>query len=231
MAKAKVQPPRNRLASLLLANAYAFEAHRGLRALLEDLLGMWGVRPRPTHGSELKDVVPQLVETYSRCVDAEPPFSDILGSCYMELATRGQKQWLGQYFSPAGLCDMNAAMLIDRLEPDRLTRIADPACGSGAMLLAACRRVLAVFGVDGLRRISITGIDLDATCADMAAVQLLANCNVHEVRLGEVRILRGNALDDPDKLHLVVHATAKPLPKDSSGAELQLETVETADAV
>jgi len=173
---------------------------------------MWGVRPRVKPAPELARAVPQLVETYGRAVEQEAPFSDVLGSCYMQIASHGQKQWLGQFFSPASVCDLKAAMALGPLRERGLTTICDPACGSGAMLLAACRRVLRVDGLPGLKRMSVNGIDLDPVCVDMAAAQLLANCNTHGVQLGEIRILHGDALGDPMRLRLVVHATPRTEP-------------------
>jgi type I restriction-modification system DNA methylase subunit len=229
MVRSRLQPARKSLSSLLLSHAQAFAPHRGLTALLAELLGMWGVRPRVEPARELAPVVPELVETYARAVAQEEPFADVLGSVYMELASHGQKQWLGQFFSPATLCDLNAQLLIGALSQGRLTTICDPACGSGAMLLAACRHVLRSYDVPGLLRISVTGIDLDAVCADMAAVQLLANCNTHDVQLGEIRILRGDALGDPTALSLVVHAKARS-EAPATVASVTLNE-ETADAV
>jgi type I restriction-modification system DNA methylase subunit len=229
MAKRKPESAAHRLTRLLLDNAYAFSAHRGLQALLDELLGMWGVRQRSQPSAELLQVVPELVDAYGRSVREQEPFADVLGAVYMELASHGQRQWLAQFFSPANICDMSARMLLGRLEPGRLTTVCDPACGSGAMLLAACREVLATHGANGLRRISVTGIDLDPVCADMAAVQLVANCNEYELQLGEIRILRGDALGDPGGLSLVVHATARD--EEQAGQDGRLDHEETADAL
>jgi len=229
MAKRRPESAVHRLTRLFLDNAYAFSAHRGLQALLDELLGMWGARQRMQPAPELAGVLPDLVDSYARSVREEAPFADILGTCYMQLASHGQRQWLAQFFSPGNICDMTARMVLGRLEPGRLTRVCDPACGSGAMLLATCREIIATYGSESLRRVSLTGIDLDPVCADMAAVQLLANCHEYDLQLGEIRILRGDALGDPAALTMVVHATARIEPR--AGEEHASELEETADAL
>ena len=64
-----------------------------------------------------------------------------------------------------------------------------------------------LYGPDALRHLSLTAIDLDWYCAHMTAIQLLANCSVHGLMIGEIAVLRGNSLLS-DSLTPVLHASA-----------------------
>ncbi|KAI94735.1 hypothetical protein T281_09300 [Rhodomicrobium udaipurense JA643] len=86
---------------------------------------------------------------------------DNLGEIYE--AEGGNERAMSQYFSPMPLCRMMASMLIDDTTPERAS-IADPACGSGRMLMACIPlRPKGYF----------FGVDLDRTCAKMAALNML----------------------------------------------------------
>lgn len=85
---------------------------------------------------------------------------DPLGEIYTEQITRGEN---GQFFTPEAVVELMARITVG--EPsDAPERICDPACGSGRMLLSSVRLRPQGFFV---------GIDLDARCARMAALNLL----------------------------------------------------------
>ncbi len=85
---------------------------------------------------------------------------DVLGEYFMMEISHGRN---GQFFSPQPLCDMLSGM-VKAGGPGY--RVADPACGSGRMLLAAAK-----FN----RNILLFGADNDITCARMAAINLCLN--------------------------------------------------------
>lgn len=151
-------------------------------------------------GAPLESLKPEIIkafELYGQAVQADEPFADVLGSVYMAIASRGGRSMLGQFFSPSPLADLKARMLglsHDTLNPNDLTRIGDPACGSGALLLAVARIVLQDLGPAALNRIHLDGTDLDSICARVAAVQIVSNVNLHRFDLGGVEIRHGDSL-------------------------------------
>ncbi|MBL8002862.1 MAG: SAM-dependent DNA methyltransferase [Flavobacteriales bacterium] len=106
---------------------------------------------------------------------------DMLGDVYMELASRSKASRMGQFFTPAELCDMMAMMMLG--EDDTAGKsICDPAVGSGRTLLAA-RALKPDLGL-------IVGADLDPICAKMCAL----NFWLHGVR-GEVACMNSLSLE------------------------------------
>ena len=85
---------------------------------------------------------------------------DVLGKFFEENLSHGRN---GQFFTPQPICDMMAQMNA----PVKFgARIADPACGSGRMLLAMGK----------LQRFaSFYGADTDANCAKMTVINLCLN--------------------------------------------------------
>jgi hypothetical protein len=85
---------------------------------------------------------------------------DVLGSYFEEHISHGHN---GQFFTPQHICDLIARMM----NPvETLHRIADPACGSGRMLLAMAKLN---------RHARFYGADNDANCAKMTAINLCLN--------------------------------------------------------
>ena len=91
---------------------------------------------------------------------------DVLGAYFEEHISHGHN---GQFFTPQHLCDM-MARLMNPINP--LERIADPACGSGRMLMAMAK----------LNRYArFYGADNDVNCAKMTVVNMTLNCMYGEV--------------------------------------------------
>lgn len=186
---------------------YAHRPDEMLRYFVSEVMNVWGLEPWERAPASVRKQIWDAIGVYSDLVSKLEPFEDILGPVYMELASHGAKKHLAQYFTPWGLAQMMARINIGPL-PDGcdLIRTVDPACGSGAMLLAFANTALKDWKADGLRRLSMTGVDLDPYCARMCAVQLVANCNIHKLRLGEILVLQGNSLLDWSALTTVLHA-------------------------
>lgn len=85
---------------------------------------------------------------------------DVLGEYFMQNISHGRK---GQFFTPQPICDMMTGMVKSN-GPG--SRVCDPACGSGRMLLSAAK-----FS----RSILLFGADNDLTCANMATINLCLN--------------------------------------------------------
>lgn len=80
-------------------------------------------------------------------------------------------------------------------------------------MLAAAAHLLTQHGKEALKHWSFTLVDLDPMCSLMSAAQMLANCAVHGLTLGELVVFRGNSLAPASDWTLIVHATAKRLPR------------------
>ena len=85
---------------------------------------------------------------------------DILGEYFEQHLSFGKN---GQFFTPQPICDMMARMMNPNQSTDR---IADPACGSGRMLMAMAKvnRFAKFYGADN-----------DVNCAKMAVINLCLN--------------------------------------------------------
>ena len=190
---------------------YQFPTHELFGWLIDDLLGGFGVPIQYPPREEARELIKELSATYASLVRDHEPFSDLLGQLYMALAYSSVKGAMGQYFTPPSVALMMAQITIgaDEMPRGRLVRVCDPTCGSGVMLLSAASVVMDRHGADSLADLSLTGIDIDSLCSKMAAVQLVANCVMHGISLGEILIYCGNALGLADKWTVVLHATHK----------------------
>jgi len=80
------------------------------------------------------------------------------------------------------------------------------------MLLAVLEHIFNSQGVEALRWISLTGIDIDSLCSRMYPCQVLSARHVHQLPLGELIAYRGNTLGDPSDWDLVCHYSRDVLP-------------------
>jgi len=112
--------------------------------------------------------VNQLVTLISIIGDLSEGFCDPLGELFMQAISNGHN---GQYFTPEPLCDMMAIMSVGENSKAGQT-VADCACGSGRMLLAAAKIN---------RHMRFYGADLDNTCCKMALLNMLLNSLTGEI--------------------------------------------------
>jgi hypothetical protein len=213
MAATKSLSPLTK-AIVKLDNRHGYRCEQYFTWLIDDVLAGFGIKPvEPPPDETIPDIF-ELGQLYAQEVIQTPPFQDILGTVYMELASQWKQKSLGQFFTPWPVSLMMAAMIIgDELElsENKLCRIIDPCCGGGIMLLAATHHIMTLHDSKALRCISLTGIDLDRICSRLAPCQILANCFVHQVSLGELLVYHGNALGDLAELDVVAHATRMDL--------------------
>ena len=92
----------------------------------------------------------------------QAPYSDLLGEYFMQEISKGHN---GQYFTPMPVCEMMASIQMGDPEAAGL-RVADPASGSGRMLLACAKRQPANY---------FYAADVSHSCAKMAAVNFFLN--------------------------------------------------------
>ena len=105
---------------------------------------------------------PKLSGIFIQSVHDDPYSADILGEYFTEHVTKGQN---GQFFTPSSVCELMAAM---QGKPGTVhgKTIADPACGSGRLLLAFAKHNPANH---------FYGTDNSNTCAKMATLNFFIN--------------------------------------------------------
>lgn len=132
---------------------------------------------------------------------ATDPAQDFLGPIYMDLASRGHRSWMGQFFTPWPVAELMARVMMTDLQErrgDLPITLAEPAAGSGVMVLAAAQ-VLRDAGMAPEEALHVTAIDLDPVCARMAFVQLALSGIPADV-------IHGNGLSWEVKEHFVTPA-------------------------
>ena len=203
------------LENRLLRSDCQYAPHDWFRWMLEDVLAdlTGGRKPNPPPEAVIGELR-ELGRLYAQCVIEAPPFTDVLGSLYLSLASHGAKKQLGQYFTPPSVAEIVAQLkgLPTKPNPNGgLWSILEPAVGSGAMLLAPAR-ILHRVDPDALQWWSFRGIDKDRFCSLMCAIQLAANAFVHQCAIGEIAVYCGNALVPmtAENLDVVIHAVADP---------------------
>ena len=102
------------------------------------------------------------------------PDQDFLGEMFMALDLGSH--WHGQFFTPYSVCKAMAAMTIgakDRAEIERrgYVSVNDPACGAGALLIAAAN-TYRTSGIEYQQHIMFVAQDIDQTAAMMCYIQL-----------------------------------------------------------
>lgn len=113
----------------------------------------------------------QLFVIVAEALEANPD-QDFLGELFMALELGNH--WKGQFFTPYCVCKMMAAMQIggseEAIERRGWVGVMDPACGAGALLIAA-RNVFASKGI-GYRQTLFVCQDIDHVAALMCYIQL-----------------------------------------------------------
>jgi hypothetical protein len=190
----------------IFGGGYRYRSDEMLRFFLSDLLHQWGLPVWYATPADAKDQIQEAIGLYSRHVEENPPFHDLLGPIYMELSSQGGRQALGQFFTPWPVAKMMSPEA--QSEDGELLTACDPASGSGVMMLAQASTVLDYHGAEALKNWSLFCCDLDPFCARMSAVQLVGNCSVHGVQIGEIVVLRGDSLSTREEKEIIVHASA-----------------------
>lgn len=191
---------------------FKHEPTKVLTWLIDDCLGSFGI---PIIDEPPQDIVSELFDLsglFAKCV-IEDPFSDILGSLYMEISSKWSQKGMGQYFTPPEVAKM-MAMIQDPVTGLKRARDAgyvyaacEPTAGSGVMLLAMIDTIMQDDeGVELLSWLSLTGIDIDLLCVKMTTLQILANAMLHDSSVGELAMYHGSALGDTKDLKRFCYA-------------------------
>lgn len=97
---------------------------------------------------------------------------DVLGEVYMQLEISSREQ--GQFFTPYSVCQLMAGMQLgdaaERLQSTPFLTLYEPACGAGAMVVAATQ-CLKAQGLNYQQQLHVTADDLSLTAVHMSYVQ------------------------------------------------------------
>lgn len=189
---------------------YQFRGSQVLRWLLDVILFQIGTTKSPPDVPiEAIPIVQKCMATYADAVRQSDPFEDLLGTVYMNLATKYARDGLAQYFSPATMARLTAELIWTPPDysRDQLVSALEPCVGSGAKLLAMMRKVLDDDGPSKLLKWSLTGVDLDPVCAKMFAVQMMSNVMFKELPIGEIVAIHGDSLVPSRVWNLVLHVS------------------------
>lgn len=102
------------------------------------------------------------------------PEQDFLGKMYMQLNL--SNHWKGQFFTPYDVCRMMAKMnigpeTVEEVDKRGYLSVADPACGAGAMLIAAAN-AFEIHGINYQQNVIFVAQDIDRVVAQMCYIQL-----------------------------------------------------------
>lgn len=118
-----------------------------------------------------------------RMITDDQSWYDLPGTMYEAIVSRSKSSALGQFFTPANVCDFMAQ--INGADPMvKGKTVNDPACGSGRTLLAWHAKAPGNY---------VFGDDLDPMCTKMAAVNFLLHgcvgqvCNTNSLTLDDWR--------------------------------------------
>ena len=107
----------------------------------------------------------------------DKPFTDILGSIYMQLDIADKKH-LGQCFTPDGVSQLCAALTagdVDaHIERDGFIAVNDCCVGGGSMVLQFARQMQDM-GYNPQMQLCVICNDIDGLCVDLAYIQLSLN--------------------------------------------------------
>ncbi|CAN1552692.1 DNA methylase, adenine-specific [Spirosomataceae bacterium] len=104
-------------------------------------------------------MVAEILMAYCSKIREEGDWYDGLGIFYETIASRYKSSYLGQFFTPAPVCDL----MVEITSPAGKQTVNDSCCGSGRMLLAA--KVVNPAG-------RFYGADVDPVCAKMTAINM-----------------------------------------------------------
>ena len=126
----------------------------------------------------------RLLEVLSACAEAE---LEILGSVYEAARSGSQRRQRSTHYTPSALAAEIVARTLEPLVRERAPaqlRVCDPAMGSGAFVLAACRWLGARLGPRGSLRAGLNGVfgvDIDPGAVELARLSLWFECEAEEL--------------------------------------------------
>ena len=172
------------LSAIAIMNQYAFDAD-------------WDKRENRYHEIRKKyqecdfNRFPELVAVLVDTIHSQKEqgyFVDVLGQLYMDLNLGNAAN--GQYFTPYHVCQLMSALVTqdlgEKLKTEKFVTVLEPACGSGANLIAFAESVQS-HGYTPAKRMAAVGVDIDALCVWMCYLQ----CQLYRI---PAKIVHGNSL-------------------------------------
>lgn len=172
-------------------DAYLFRIETGDEVMVERL-----DRYTAEEGAEFARLMGEYTDICEDCM-----YQDILGALFMEIEVSSVQA--GQFFTPYHLCVAMAKMTFNKASFDAAilengyVSVCDPACGSGAQLLAFAEVVEQELGPGATRYLRLYGQDIDIRCVQMTKIQLRMNGLDHLGRL--IRASNGEQRYEPDE--------------------------------
>lgn len=124
------------------------------------------VRPYPR--AELETLCEAFGDVLSRKMT--DPFDDLFGETYMARVSPMTRQRLGEVYTPHAVAMLMARLSVRPPESGRTLTLAEPACGSGILVLAFAE-ALEGLGVSRLH-LQVQATDLNPLATDMALINL-----------------------------------------------------------
>jgi hypothetical protein len=107
------------------------------------------------------------------------PFTDLLGPAYLEF---GANRQTGEFYTPKTVCQLMARVIfLEPIPTTRITTLAEPACGSGGMILAAAE------ACGHPAHLRVTAVDVSPVACDMCFI----NTSLWHI---PTEIIHGNSL-------------------------------------
>ena len=127
---------------------------------------------RRTAGKFTPEELCALCEAFGDLLRLKPedPFLDLFGATYMERLSRHAQRHLGEVYTPGSVALLMPKMAMHPPEPGETLKVAEPAVGSGTLVLAAAQ-ALEDLGVSRLH-MQVVATDLNPFAVDMALVNL-----------------------------------------------------------
>ena len=122
---------------------------------------------------DVVDLFPKVFGEVVEALEAEP--GDVLGAVYGELEQNSKDR--GQFFTPYPICKLMAQVTLhsresaaEIIERKGFIRTMEPACGSGAMIIALAEAMRAE-DINYQRHLHVTAVDIDLRAIHMAYIQ------------------------------------------------------------
>jgi type I restriction-modification system DNA methylase subunit len=218
--KKTVKPPFKEIPALF----QEVSRRHDIQSVFSDCLAMAAIsisnRVDPQHYEEREKTYLQLAKKYTAdeletfckvlaqiVLELDKGYSDVLGQVFHELELHSK--WKGQFFSPYTICQMMAKMTIgdgvvlkEKIETTGFITACEPACGSGAMVIAMAQEVKEL-GFNPSEHLHVTAVDVDLKCVHMAYIQL----SLLGIPAG---VVHGNALSLEEWSHWRTPASLTP---------------------
>lgn len=150
-------------AAISLSNSVDLTQNQAREARYMEIVGRYD--------RDVIDTFPRIFAEVTLAMEART--CDVLGRVFGELGLANAAR--GQFFTPYSVCRMMAAMTAvscpeDIIAKEGFLTLCEPACGAGAMVIAACE-TLREAGINYQRHLHVTAIDIDPRAVHMAYIQ------------------------------------------------------------